>query len=172
MNTCDDGKKKKNWNSSEPRYSLTGNETDIGLMDPLELPNYLFIYLFSCLLRALCCLLCRCLFCPHRGSSHWCSFGCCWTPSLTCVVLVDMNTIVKINMQDGLQEVQQINNIRSFRTDPFSWIRVIYWNWTSHPQDEQYRNYLINLCSLELVKYCSAKRTQSTLDTLTITQCL
>lgn len=38
--------KKKNWNSSEPRYSLTGNETDIGLMDPLELPNYLFIYLF------------------------------------------------------------------------------------------------------------------------------
>lgn len=38
----------KKWNSSELRNSLTGNETDVGLMDPLELPNYLLIYFCVC----------------------------------------------------------------------------------------------------------------------------
>ncbi len=34
----------KNWNRAELRYFLTGKETDVGLMDPLEMPSYLFIY--------------------------------------------------------------------------------------------------------------------------------
>ncbi len=33
---------KKNWNSAELRCFLTGKETDVGLMDPLEMPSYLF----------------------------------------------------------------------------------------------------------------------------------
>lgn len=34
----------KNWSKTKLRYSVTANETDVGLRDPLELLGYLFIY--------------------------------------------------------------------------------------------------------------------------------